>query len=142
MEGILKLEKKYDMKYIVADFGVRYFEDASLNGVEENDESPKMPCIKDGRWVIKVDLDNGQITNWEKGNTAKIYYKVCDDGKYAVLDSENNVITNFESYVPNIFAIDDSGFGDYVYLTIDREGFIKNWHCTPNDIAEMVENAF
>ena len=142
MEVVIKVKQKFNIKYILADFGVRYYEDAEVNGVEENEDEPKIPCIKDDRWVIKVDVDNGRITNWEKGTTAKVYYKVCDDGEYTIVDSEDKIIKCIHSYVPSIFAIDDDGFGDYVYMTINEEGFIENWSCTSDDINDMIKSDF
>lgn len=142
MKVKLKVEKDFDIKYIEANFGVRYFEDANVNGVEEDEDNPKMPCIVNDRWIIKVDIDSGQIINWKKGTTAITSYKVCDDGKYTLIDKEGKPIITIESYVPDIFAIYDEGFGDYVYLEIDKDGYIKDWECTPNDIKDMVKRDF
>lgn len=146
MKVKLRVFKEFDIKYIEADFGVRYFEDATVNGVEDNDEDIKMPCVVENngekRWKIKVDVDNGQIVNWDKGTIAQTYYKVCDDGEYKLIDNNGNVVKEINSYVPDIFAIYDEGFGDYVYLEIDENGFIKDWFCTPDLIDDMIKNDF
>lgn len=146
MKCKLKIEKDFDIKYIEADFGVRYFEDAELNGIEDDNENPKMPCIikkqNENRWKILVDIEKGRINNWETGNTAKIHYKVCDDGIYSLLDEHGGYIKKIESYVPAIFAINDEGFGDYVIMNIDEDGFIENWECTPEDIQDMIAKDF
>lgn len=146
MKVKLKVFKEFDIKYIEADFGVRYFEDATVNGVEDNEENIKMPCVVDDngekRWKIKVDIDNGQIVNWNKGTVAQTYYKVCDDGNYNLLDTNGDVIKEISSYVPDIFAIYDEGFGDYVYIKIDENGFIEDWQCTPEDISDMIKDDF
>ena len=139
-----KKAETLQLKYILADFGVRYWEDSSVNGQDDDDEeNPTMPCTVDAkRWVIKVNVDNGQIVNCTKGVTAIVHYKVCDDGIYTLLDENDNVIQEIESYVPNVFCIDDEGYGDYVIMRIDADGFIKNWKFTQNDIISMIESDF
>lgn len=142
MKVELKIKKEYDLKYIKADFGVRYWEDAYLNGKEDDAYEPKMPCIEDDRWVLEINVDNGQILNWVKGNTACTHYKVCDDGEYTLFDENKNVIKKISSYVPDCFAIDDSGYGDYVLMTIDENGFIQDWGIDQDDIDDMIKNDF
>ena len=136
----------FNIKYIIADFGVRYFEDSTINESEDDPDNPKMPCVVDRhgnkRWVIKVDLEEGQVIGWPSGTRAVIHYKVCDDGHYTLLDDEGDIVEEFDSYVPDVFSINDSGYGDYVIMTIDGEGFIEDWQCTPEDIVDMIDRAF
>lgn len=112
---------------------IRYAEDAEVNGVNESNDSPKMPfMIPNGKhndgisefdWTVTIDVEAGKIENWPAGVTAKTYYKICDcfhikvDGKKEYYD-----------YVPDFFAIFDKGFGDYMYIEIDADGKIKNWN--------------
>lgn len=143
MKVDLKIKQTFDIKYIVADFGVRYFEDSELNGQEDDYKNPKMPCVENGRWKIKVDVETGEIINWEKGNTAHIHYKVCDDGQYILIDNNGaQVGKTIESYVPDIFAINDNGYGDYVIMSIDENGIIDSWECTTEDIENIIKNDF
>lgn len=146
MKITLLSPQTFDIKYLIADFGVRYWEDSEINNVEDDPNNPKMPCILDQygykRWVLKINIDTGNIINWPIGNSAKIHYKVCDDGHYTLLDNNENQLAEFESYVPNVFAIDDQGYGDYVIMTINEEGFIENWSCCPEDITNMLDGAF
>ena len=37
-------------------------------------------------------------------------------------------------YVPEIFAIDDDGYSDYVIMSIDENGFISDWKIDNEDI--------
>lgn len=149
-EKVVTRKEKFQLKYILADFGVRYWEDTEVNGVEDDASNPTIPCTVDTgrkiiggrRWIIKVNVDNGQIVNWTKGVTADVHYKVCDDGTYTLLDENDNTIQEIESYVPRIFAIDDNGYGDYVIMKIDADGFIKNWKFTHDDLDEMIRNDF
>ena len=71
MKVDLKIKQTFNVKYIYANFGVRYYEDSELNGVEDDSTPPKMPCYdkEDKRWKLTIDVDNGQITNWEKGKS-------------------------------------------------------------------------
>ena len=105
MKVDLKIKQTFNVKYMYANFGVRYYEDSELNGVADDSTPPKMPCYdkEDKRWKLTIDVDNGQITNWEKGNTAKIHYKVCDDGEYKItlLSASSAVSRHF--YDTNIY---------------------------------------
>ena len=105
----------------------RYPEDAEVNGVEEDNDNPKMPfLVKDEKsqdgWVWKLDVDiaTGEIIGWPKDVKARAYYKVCDCCRIKYHDKE------YYQYVPDFLSIDDEGFGDYMQITIE-DGKIKNW---------------
>ena len=78
--------------------GNGYWEDAEVNGVSDSENPPTIPCAEfihadnEYRWRPIIDIDNGVITNWEKGFTAQVHYKVCDDGIYTVTDKDGNII--------------------------------------------------
>ena len=111
-----------NVRYFRCDAGVRYWEDTEVN------DNPRIPCIdENGRWNILIDIKDGKILNWTQGVTAKVFYKVCDDGVYTAYDNNMNVICELEDYVPDMLSIDDSGYGDYICLTIDENGYIKDW---------------
>lgn len=131
-------------KYFKVDAGGIFFEDATVNGTEDIswDEqkygvSPRMPLMvynylnKDYRWQFEIDLETGNIINWPKGTTASTCYKVRDEGSYALLDENHNVIHKADCYVPKILAYLDKaqsyGFGDYIILSIDAEGHLKDF---------------
>ena len=115
------------VKYFQADAGVRYWEDAAVNGVED-EEGDLIPCREGDYWKPKIELESGQIVNWTKGTTADIHYKVCDDGKYSLLDELGNEIVKKECYVPDIICPVGKGFGDYIIMHVDENGFIANWN--------------
>jgi len=117
-----------NVRYFRCDAGVRHWEDTDVNGESDDDDNPRIPCIdENGRWNILIDIKDGKILNWTQGVTAKVFYKVCDDGVYTAYDNNMNVICELEDYVPDMLAIDDSGYGDYICLTIDENGYIKDW---------------
>lgn len=110
--------------------GVRYCEDAEVNGIAEGEFDPKMPFLhetEDGKhsWDIDIDVDTGTIIGWAEKHpdvkTAKTWYKVCDCCGIQYGD------LNYYDYVPSFLALDEEGFGDYVFLTI-LDGKIKGWN--------------
>ena len=113
---------------------MRYTENCEVNGVEEPDgsdvnEPPKIfGATKDTRtgawlWVFDVDVETGKIIGWPKGMTANTYYKVVDGFKATF-----NGKTYGPDYVPNCFCLNDEGWGDYMFLTIQEDGTIKGWN--------------
>lgn len=117
--------------------GVRYWEDASVNGVEDIN-GDLIPCrIEDEEdWFPVIDIDSGVITNWEQGKSADIHYKVCDCGDYYLLDEKDNEIVHFNGYVPKTLSPVGSGYGDYIIMKVDTNGLIANWKFDINDFIE------
>jgi hypothetical protein len=131
-------------KYFKVNAGGMYFEDATVNGTEDISWeeqryliAPRMPLMvydekeMEHRWQFEIDLESGNIINWPKGTTASTYYKVRDEGSYALLDENHNVIHEACCYVPKILAYLDKeqhyGFGDYIILSIDADGHLKDF---------------
>ncbi|WP_299368347.1 hypothetical protein [Winogradskyella sp.] len=124
-----------DVKYFEIEAGVRYWEDATVNGSLDHN-GDLIPCRKGDYWCPFIDIDKGKILNWEKGKTAKIHYKVCDDGNYKLLDENKKIILNNDGYVPDALAPNDESFGDYIILQIDRNGLIKDWDPNFEDLIK------
>lgn len=103
--------------------GVRYWEDSSVDGFEDT-KGDLMPCVVNGSWCPEINVKTGQILNWEKGKEADIHYKVCDDGDYMLLDDRGYTIINNNSYVPDCLCPKEQGYGDYVIMDIDQDGYI------------------
>lgn len=105
---------------------VRFLEDASVNGVRETVESPQMPCLlKDGygyNWNITIDSKSGIIEGWPQGVTAKTWYKVCDMCKIIIPGH-----VHYDGTVPDFLALDEAGYNEYIYVTVDGMGKIVNW---------------
>lgn len=101
-------------------------EDAEVNGVEENEDSPRRPFLtkKDGvfYWNVSIDVENGKILDWPSKTTLKTWDKVVDE-----LTVECNRKT-YEDYVPDFLSIWDRGYGDYVYIEVLEDGTIKDWN--------------
>lgn len=113
--------------FIEVEAGVRYWEDASLNGIE--DTNGTIPLRKGDAWNPVIELKTGLVLNWPNGIEAKIHYKVCDEGQYWLLDENKNRVAKWKGYyVPNdILCINSNGYGDYIILKIEKNGFIQSW---------------
>lgn len=138
MKTIIKTEKEVDIVYLLANVQPRYWEDAHINGLQ--DDGSLVPCRDGLNWIIKINLETGKIENWELGITAEIRYKVCDAGLYSLLDKDMNEIIYYEGYVPDILAIEDDGYGDYIIIDIDEKGMIENWKFDSEKLNNLIEN--
>lgn len=128
----LKVEKEFDVKYLLAECGARYWEDATVNG-EEDGEGTLIPCREGDYWKPLINIETGVIENWKQGVTAEIHYKCCDDGTYRLLDENKNEITSIEGYVPGIMCPKENGYGDYVIMDVDKDGKIQDWEVDFSD---------
>lgn len=145
MEITIYKPTKIEAVYLKVDAGVRYWEDAYVNGVretdcEETDGSPTIPCAEyigdkgrilrgsKWRWRPIIDIESGQITNWTKGISANVHYKVCDDFICDIVDKDGAAIVSYDDYVPDIMCPADKGYGDYIIMDIDENGFIQGWN--------------
>ena len=126
MKVKLKIEKEFDVKFLAITAGIRYAEDVEING-KDCDELGDIPLQDGDYWQAMIDIDDGVILSWPQGTKAKFYSKVCDDGTYSILDADKREIKTYSGYVPDCLAIDDSGYGDYIIMTVDENGKIKNW---------------
>lgn len=135
MKVKLKIEKEFDVKYLLAEAGARYWEDATVNGKEDT-EGTLIPCRDGEYWKPLIDIETGIIINWEQGKVAEVHYKCCDDGKYKLLDANKEVIKEIDGYVPSIMCPKGSGYGDYVIMDIDADGKIQNWKAKLSDFQD------
>jgi hypothetical protein len=134
---------------------VRYWEDCEIDGQEfEEDTDPD--TIKDllGRYnkeykigLVDGDLlrlvinpETGKVENYDYtcGKEIRMHFKVCDECSWEITRRVHNgpnpdnwydeaILSVENDYVPNFLAIDDSGYGDYIKITIQKDGFIKDW---------------
>lgn len=128
MKITIKTEIEVDAKILSVQAGVRYWEDATVNGIED-EKGDLIPCREGDCWCPIIDIDTGKILNWKQGTTAEIHYKVCDSGSYFVSDQNGKVILSIEDdYVPSILCPKESGYGDYIIMDVDENGMIKDWN--------------
>lgn len=140
MKITLKIEKEFDAKFLQVEAGIRYWEDATINGLED-EEGELIPCRVGDDWQPLIELETGKIINWEIGKTANIHYKVCDDGEYVLLDEFEHEIKRLKNcYVINDLSIGESGYGDYIIMSIDENGVIKDWSPTLEEFQNDSED--
>ena len=114
------------VKYLQARCNVRYWEDATVDGVSDEDGS-RIPCREGDIWAPLIDLETGKIENWTQGIAADIHYKVCDEGIYSLLNERREEVVTIDDYVPSIMCPKDNGYGDYVIMDVNADGVIQNW---------------
>lgn len=130
MKVIIKVATEFDIKTLEVEAGVRYWEDAEVNGVEDVDGN-LIPFRVGDYWCPKIDIDKGVVIDWPKGTKADIHYKVCDNGSYFMKDADGNTVASIESdYVPSIMCPQGGGYGDYIIMHIDENGVIAKWRPT------------
>ena len=115
-------------EYIEVSAEVRYWEDATINGVATEDGA-SVPLKHGNLWCPVIRLADGQVMDWPEGTTADIHFKVCDQGEYWLLDGERNRVAQWKDYyVPDDFLCrTDNGYGDYIILKIGADGVIAGW---------------
>ena len=123
-----------DATHIEVNAGVRYWEDATVNGLEDT-TGAFIPGRDGDAWKVRIDLRKGIIENWPENTLAKIHYKVCDEGLYWLTDAEGKRLAKWRGYyVPDDFLCHgDEGFGDYIIMNVGPEGHIRNF--TPPEIG-------
>ena len=114
--------------HIEVDAGVRYWEDASVNGFEET-EGNLIPGRDGDSWRARIDLAAGRVEGWPAGTVANIHYKVCDEGLYWLTNAAGQRIAQWGgSYVPDGFLCHgDNGFGDYIIMNVGPDGAIEHY---------------
>ena len=121
--------------HIKVQAGVRYWDDAEVNGSRDHDGS-MIPLRVGEDWCPTIRLEDGAVMNWPVGTTASIHYKVCDAGSYWLLNDQHEVIASRENnYVPDLLTVGSAGFGDYIILNIDTGGLIEGWKRPELDLA-------
>lgn len=126
--------KTHEITHLVAIMGVRYWEDATVNG-EEDTNGDLIPCRNGDNWEITVDAKTGRIKDWPEGTEAKIHYKVCDGGEYSLYYGPE-LVASLSEYVPETFCPGGDGYGERVIMTIEKDGTIQGWSPDPMDWDE------
>lgn len=140
MKTTIKIEKEVELKTLIVHAGVRYWEDATVNDVKD-EEGDLIPCRVGDEWKPIIDIDSGIITNWKQGTRADIHYKVCDCCGWELLDEKgNSVLSAEDGYVPNTLCPADKGCGDYIIMIVDENGKIEDWEFDIENFKSDEEN--
>ena len=136
MKTEIKVTKEVEITTLEINAKVRYWEDATINGIED-ENGDLTPCKNGEMWQPVINIDTGVITNWKNGVKADIHFKVCDAGSYYLKDAEGNTVLAIEQdYVPNIACPKKNGYGDYIIMDIDENGQIANWKPNIDDFKD------
>jgi len=140
MKRTIKVEKEVNIVAADCRIYARYWEDSEINGMEDDAENPQMPFIcanNKGKkyWNPIIMLDTGKIANWPQGVTADIHYKSCDDNEIDLIsDVDAGIVKEYEGYVPEFLCPEEDGYGDYVIMHIDENGYIRNFKPDIDDL--------
>lgn len=79
---------------------------------------------------VMIDVDNKKVVDWnETAGEVSIFAKVRDEGVYKYYDKDGNIIQTIEDeYVPDFLQVNENGYGDYLNLTISKNGVIENFN--------------
>jgi hypothetical protein len=126
--------------YIEVSAEVRYWEDATVNGVEDTDGG-LIPFKQGALWRPTIRLSDGAVMDWPVGTVADVHYKVADQGEYWLLGAGAQRVAKWAGYyVPDAFLCHgDTGYGDYIILKINAEGVIQNWTAPDIEFAKEDE---
>lgn len=88
-------------------------------------------CNGVGSWEIEINPNTGEILGWPNDVRAMIFYKVCDRCRVTLYKDCGELMpqqyVRHDPYVPDILCPSESGYGDYIIMSIDEDGKIKNW---------------
>jgi hypothetical protein len=135
------IKTEHEVKYLKAFIGARYWEDTEVDGVFDTEDGDNIPCkSEDGEyWCPIIELETGVITNWEKGKTASVHYKSCDDNSFYLVDGNDKTVAMRKGYVINMMCTAEDGYGDYVIMDIDADGKIENWKADLTPFEKYVQ---
>lgn len=134
MKVEIKVRKEVDLKVLSVKANVRYWEDSEVNGENDNENGDNIPCKDGDLWIPEINIETGTILNWRLGTTAEIHYKVVDQCGWELKDHESNIVLSQEDgYVPDTLCPKESGYGDYIVMSIDGNGIIEDWEFNIDD---------
>ena len=95
-------------------------------------------------WCPVIDVNEGKILDWTPGFCLNTGFKVCDQGVYVYSNQdESQQIVSYdcdEYYVPRWLDEVGDGYGDYLQITINGDGTIKDWDKLKKKLLNYVEN--
>lgn len=145
MKTTITVEKEVELKSLQVIAHVRYWSDATVNGVKGDDEDNEdndlgIPFREGETWCPSIDIDSGRIEHWPQGTTASVHYKVVDSCGWALIAADGSTVKEVQDgYVPNTLSPAGRGYGDYIKMVIDENGMITNWRFDPNDFLNADE---
>lgn len=163
IKNFVRKPEPININKVIVSANVIYWEDCEIGG-QEFDEGSDENVIKDllGRYdnEYKIGLvdgnllrliinpETGKVENYAGEKEVRMHFKVCDECSWEITEHVPNGINPYDAYdnpvlkeenyyVPDFLEIDDNGYGDYIEITIQTDGTIKNWN--PEWFAQWVE---
>ena len=127
MKVTVRKPVEVDVKYLEIVVPVRYGEEQMPLG---------FPMRENDTWQVTIDVDTGIVENWPRHSKwslapVEVHLKVVDEGCYYLYDADRQQVAAIEEdYVPHGFVPDMCG--DYIVLTIEPDGHIKEWRKEPD----------
>ena len=116
-----------EVTHIEVDAEVRYWEDATVNGIVDT-AGVLIPGRDGDAWKVRIRLADGVIEDWPANTIASIHYKVCDAGEYWLSAGSVRLFKYRSDYVPDEYLCHgDDGYGDYIIMTVGPTGQIENY---------------
>lgn len=141
MKVEIEEKKEVQLTTLQVRANVPYWEDSEVNGEPDTEDGDNIPCKEGNLWMPLINIDTGQILNWEAGKTASIHYKVVDECGWELYgDNGNAVLSAEDGYVPKTLCPKENGYGDYIIMDIDENGFIANWRFNIDDFISDDED--
>lgn len=124
----MKATKTTSSKFEVAIHGLRLILPVRYG---EEDIPKNFPGRSGDTWIGCIEVDTGRLIGWPiTWGAAELNMKVCDEGRYQLIDQAGNVISEIsDGYVPEAVP---SSYGDYVELKIGADGIVNNWNKNPD----------
>ena len=134
LESILKREAIFlhiSIPYDEDDgYGMITFDDGMTTELQcEEGFIPPMFNSENRTLEVMVVLKERRALDWgEDKGYIHMWGKVIDSGIYTLLDADKNPLWQIKGYVPNaLIPPYETGFGDYLELTINPDGSLPNW---------------
>lgn len=114
--------------HIEVEAEVRYWEDATVNGVEDS-AGDLIPGRDGDLWKVRINLAEGRIEGWPANVAANLHYKVCDAGEYWLTNAAGERLARWKGqYVPAAFLCHGSSrHSDYIIMRIREGGRIAEY---------------
>lgn len=138
------IETAVEVSTLEIDAHMRYLEDTTYcydgEWVNCNENDSECPCTEGHQWKPIIDVNTGHILNWSTDKKFWVFGKVCDEFKCKVKGIDDEVLIDYEGYVPSFMAIEDNGYGDYIDMIVEEDGTIKDWYFCQDHIDELINN--
>ena len=107
----------------------------------ECDESFVPPMYDESTKLLEfwIDLREKKLKDWDENNGyLHVWAKVRDEGTYTLYDNDMKPLWQILGYVPSaLIPPYDTGFSDYLELTIEADGKLPEWQKAP-DLSDFL----